>query len=139
MDDSSSDKVQSNKRTLTRKEQLHEEWFALYGQFDDFMKQTPQKHPLYEFAQAAMRPNEQCDFYRGNYEALAKCLQLIEVSKNAAAQESEANHGQPVDWENMYVDMLRLLIGLSMSRALKRWPDENMPRGAFEQEQNQQQ
>lgn len=127
-----------NERREDRKvhEERREEWYALYGQLDKFLEQKPQKHTLYEFAQQTMREEESCDFYRGAYDSLAKCLQFLDVSKDAARQQNEAaaaeGNGTMVLWEDMYRDMLRLLVGLSMSRALKRWPEDQIPKGIFE-------
>jgi len=113
-------------------EQRCEEWYHLFGQMREFLNQKPSQHPLYDAACSSVRKKESLDYYRGLYDALAGTLRFLDVARKLAADNAEANN-IPANQvaadahEPIVVDMLRLQIGLAMSRMLKRWPDEWTP------------
>ena len=128
---SQSETPTQKKEKLSPLEQKYEEWYALYGQLDEFQKQTPQKHPLYQFAGESVVKNESCDYQRGAYDAMAKTMQTISMAKRAAQAQSEAGDLE-VDWESIFIDMLRLRIGITMRHALKKWPEEHIPKAVLD-------
>ena len=111
----------------TESEQRKEEWYALYNQLSEFMKQEPQKHPLYDLARESLVTGQSCDFYRGSVEDACKIMRIVDACKAATCEKNEALGEEKFHWEDMFFDMLRIRIGLNAKRALQRWPAEFVP------------
>ena len=114
------------KKPKNETEMRQQEWAGYYKHLDEFMKQDPTKHPLYQFAQQSMVQGESCDFYRGSIDDMYKVSQIINACKEVAREQQEQT-GAPADWESLFIDMWKLRIGLSMHRALGTWPEKFLP------------
>lgn len=115
------------RKPVTEAEQRREEWYALYSQLDEFMKQEPQKHPLYDFARESLVSGESCDFYRGAVEDACKVMRIVDACKTATEEKNKALGEEKFRWEDMLSDMMRIRIGLNAKRALQRWPAKFVP------------
>jgi len=131
-DKSSDAKAAEERPARTIDEQRREDWYHLFEQMRLFLDQKPSEHPLYEPAVSSIRKKESLDYYRGLYDGLVGTVRFVDVARGLAQDNAKAN-GMPLEelpadaHEAIVVDMLKLQIGIAMSRMLKRWPDKWTP------------